>query len=197
MTVRGTPRLRTALLNWFLDNNEPLAGDLIQECAHRSRTWFWRQLLFAVLARSAVAAAAALRDPARLAAPLASLAVFMVLSFEVLVAGTLLASVLPLTPMAGTEWRSLVLWLSFPVAWGTGKVASRLRARSHLATVVLCGTSAALTALVTRSALSSTATVFFPAVGLQAVAAMVFVIGLLLGAAGSGWCKRAELSIET
>jgi hypothetical protein len=48
MTVKATPRLRIALLNWFLDNNEPLAGDLIEECAHRSRTWFWRQLMFAL-----------------------------------------------------------------------------------------------------------------------------------------------------
>ena len=44
MTVRATPRLRIALLDWFLDSNEPLAGDLVEECAHRSRTWFWFNL---------------------------------------------------------------------------------------------------------------------------------------------------------
>ena len=45
MTATTTPRLRVALLNWFLGHNEPLAGDLIEESAHRSRVWFWRQLM--------------------------------------------------------------------------------------------------------------------------------------------------------
>ena len=51
MTVKAIPRLRIAVLNWFLDDNEPLAGDLIEECEHRSRAWFWSQLMFAVLIR--------------------------------------------------------------------------------------------------------------------------------------------------
>ena len=144
MTVRATPRLRIALLNWFLDNNEPLAGDLIEECAHRSRTWFWSQLMFALLARTAAGAAAALRDPARLIAPLASLAMFMVLCFQVVVAGSLLASVLPRTRVVGHEWLAVVVFLSLPVGWGTGNVTRRLHARSRVATVVLCGASAAV-----------------------------------------------------
>ena len=36
MTVKVGPRLRIAVLNWVLDDNEPLAGDLIEECEHRS-----------------------------------------------------------------------------------------------------------------------------------------------------------------
>jgi hypothetical protein len=145
--VRATPRLRIALLNWFLDNNEPLVGDLIEECAHRSRTWFWRQLMFALLARTAADAAAAWRDPARLIAPLASLAMFMVLCFQVVVVGSLLASVLPRTLVAGHEWLALVVLLSLPVGWGTGNVTRRLHARSRVATVVLCGASAAVIGL--------------------------------------------------
>jgi hypothetical protein len=181
MTAKATFRVRIALLRWCLDDNEPLAGDLIEECAHRSRTWFWRQLMFVVLTRTATGAVAALRAPAQLASPLASLAVFMILCFQVVVAGSLLAGVLPLTRIARPDWLTLVL-LSFVVAWVTGKATGRLHARSRLATVVLCGASAAVTALVTRSVLSSTTTVFFPAIGLQTIAAIVFVAGLLVGA---------------
>jgi hypothetical protein len=182
MTVKATPRLRIALLNWFLDNNEPLAGDLIEECAHRSRSWFWRQLVFALLPRTATGAAAALRDPARLVAPLASLAIFMVLCFQVVVAGSLLASVLPRTRVAGHEWLALVVLLSLPVGWGTGNVTRRLHARSRVATVVLCGASAAVIGLVTHSVLTSAGAVVFPALGVQAMTAMVFVSGLMVGA---------------
>lgn len=182
MTAKATPRLRIALLCWFFDDNEPLVGDLIEECAQRSRTWFWRQLIFAVLTRTATGAAAVLRHPAKLEGPLAALAVFMVLCFQVVVAGSLLAGVLPLTRMGRPEWLALVVWLSFPFAWVTGKATSRLRARSRVATVVLCGASAAIIALVTRSVLSSTSAVFFPAVGLQVMAAIVFMSGLLVGA---------------
>jgi hypothetical protein len=182
MTVKATPpRLQIALLTWFLDN-EPLAGDLIEESAHRSRTWFWQQLMFALLVRTATRAAAALRDPADLLAPLASLAMFMVLCFQVVVAGSLLASVLPRARVAGQEWLALVVLLSLPVGWGTGKVVGPLRARSRVATVALCGASAAGIGLVVHVVLSSTAAVIFPAVGIQAVAAMVFVSGLLIGA---------------
>jgi hypothetical protein len=196
MTVRATPRLRIALLNWFLDNNEPLAGDLIEECAHRSRTWFWRQLMFALLARTAAGAAAALRDPARLVAPLASLAMFMVLCFQVVVAGSLLASVLPRTRVAGHEWLALVVLLSLPVGWATGNLTRRLHARSRVATVVLCGASAAVIGLVTHSVLTSAGAVIFPALGVQAMAAMVFVSGLVVGA-DSGWFKRDRVSART
>ena len=182
MTTRPTPRLRIGLVNWFLDDDEPLAGDLVEECPHRSRTWFWRQLMFALLARTTGGAADALRDPARLVAPLASLAMFMVLCFQVVVAGSLLASVLPRTRVAGHEWLALVVLLSLPVGWATGSLTRRLHARSRVATVGLCGVSGAGIGLVAHVVLSSTAAVFFPAVGVQAFAAMVFVSGLLVGA---------------
>lgn len=189
MTVRATPRLRIALVTWFLDNNEPLAGDLIEECAHRSRTWLWRQLMYALLARTTAGAVGALRDPARLVAPLASLAMFMVLCFQVVVAGSLLASVLPPTRVAGREWLALVVLLSLTVGWATGNLTRRLHERSRVGTVALCGASAAVIGLVTHSVLTSASAVVFPALGAQAMAAMVFVSGLVVGA-HSCWFKR-------
>jgi hypothetical protein len=196
MTTRPTPRLRIGLVNWFLDDNEPLAGDLVEECPHRSRTWFWRQLMFAVLTRTATGAAASLRDPAKLVGRLASFAMFMVLCFQVVVTGSLLATVLPRIRVAGHEWLTLVVLLSLPVGWGTGNVSKRLHSRSRVAMVVLCGASAAVIGLVTNSALTSTEAVFFPALGVQGMVAMVFVGGLV-GGTSSRWFKRDRASTRT
>ena len=182
MTAKPTHRVRTALLQWLLAGNEPLAGDLVEEGAGRSRIWFWRQLTFAVLARTAAGAAAALRDPARLASPLGALAVFVIVSFQVVVAGSLLASVLPRSGTAAPEWLALVVLSSLPAGWGAGIAAKRLRARSRVAAIVLCGGSATLIGLVTHSMLTPAGAVFFPAVGVQVVAAMVFVSGVFAGA---------------
>jgi hypothetical protein len=157
LTTRPTSRLRICLLSWFLGDDEPLAGDLVEECLHRSRTWFWRQLMFAVLTRTATGAAASLRDPAQLVGPLASLGMFIVLCFQVVVAGSLLAGVLPLTRIDRPEWLTFVVLLSFPIAWVIGRAMNRLRERSRLSTVLLCGASAAVAAVLTHSVMSSTA----------------------------------------
>jgi hypothetical protein len=52
MTSRRPPRLAVALLERFVHDNEPLTGDLLEDCHERSDTWFWRQVLFAIFARS-------------------------------------------------------------------------------------------------------------------------------------------------
>lgn len=51
MTLKtATPaRLQLALIEYFFADNQPLAGDLLEECAHRSRTWFWRQLMLSII----------------------------------------------------------------------------------------------------------------------------------------------------
>jgi hypothetical protein len=44
------PRLAVALLNRFLPDNEPLAGDLLEEfVVRKSRLWLWRQVVLALL----------------------------------------------------------------------------------------------------------------------------------------------------
>lgn len=50
MTGSEPPRLAVVLLHWFLGDNEPLTGDLIEGFAARqSRFWFWRQVLLAIV----------------------------------------------------------------------------------------------------------------------------------------------------
>lgn len=53
MTISRPPRLAVALLDRFVPDNEPLAGDLLEEFQVRqSSRWFWWQVLMAILTAS-------------------------------------------------------------------------------------------------------------------------------------------------
>jgi hypothetical protein len=189
MTGRRTP-LRVAVLPYLLGDDEPLVGDLVEESPRRSRAWFWRQVMSAVLARAMTGAWATLREPQRLGEGLASVAIFIILSFQVVVAGSLLDDLIQrvdparVTRIDHPEWLVFVVLSSLPAAWVIGRTTSRLHRRSRVATILACGASAAIVASVTLSLLSSEATgFFFPAAALQTAVAMMFVLGLLVG----GW----------
>ena len=50
MKTLRPPKLAVALLDRFVHDNEPLAGDLLEAfAAKRSRLWFWRQVLLAIV----------------------------------------------------------------------------------------------------------------------------------------------------
>jgi hypothetical protein len=51
MTPRHMP-LALALLERSLPDDDPLLGDLLEECRHRSPIWFWWQVLGAVATRA-------------------------------------------------------------------------------------------------------------------------------------------------
>jgi len=53
MRTSQPSRLALGLLNRFIPDDEPLAGDLLEEFGHRrSQLWLWRQVLLAILIRS-------------------------------------------------------------------------------------------------------------------------------------------------
>ena len=177
-----------ALLQQLLGDNEPLVGDLLEECPHRSRAWFWRQVMFAVLARAMTSAAATMREPQRLSGGLASVAMFLLVSFQIVVAGSLLNDLLrrldpaQVTRITHPEWTMFVVLLSLPAAWVIGRAMSRLHRRSRVATVLGYGASAAIVATVTLFVLAPAPAGFFlPSVAHQITAAMVFVVGLGIG----------------
>jgi hypothetical protein len=195
MTPTRASWLGIALLHQLLGDNEPLVGDPIEERANRSTAWFWRQLVFAVLARMMAGSWASLRQPVRLEGPLTSFAMLIVLSFQVVVAGSLLDDLVQrldrdqMARIGHPEWLAFVVLLSFPAAWVIGKGMRSLHWRSRLATILVCGVSAAVVAFVTLSVLSSAVTrFFFPSAALQTAAAMAFVLGLLGGS--SFFCSQ-------
>lgn len=201
MTASRPTWLEVSLLHQLLGNNEPLVGDLVEECPHRSRSWFWRQILFAVLARAITSALATLREPRRLAAGLTSLGMFIVLGFQVVVAGSLLDDLIPrldrgqMTRSNHAESLVFLVMLSVPVAWFIGKVMSRLHRRLRVASVVVCGASAAAVASMIVSVLSSEGSgVFFPSLPLQTASALVFVLALLVGGLSSSLHDRQPAS---
>jgi hypothetical protein len=53
MTRAHPPRLAVALLQHFVDDNDPLVGDLLEGFAVReSPVWFWRQVFLAIAIRA-------------------------------------------------------------------------------------------------------------------------------------------------
>jgi hypothetical protein len=188
---------RVALLDHLLGDNEPLAGDLVEECPRRSRAWFWRQVMFAALARAMMGTRATLREPQRLEGRLASIAVFIILSFQVVVAGSLLDVLIQRVDRAQVprldhpDWLVFVVLFSLPGAWVLGGAMSRLHRRSRVATVLGYGAGAAIVASVILFMLSPEATgFFFPSIAHQIAAAMVFVLGLLIASSRSSLHDR-------
>jgi len=195
VTVRRTP-LRVGILPYLLGDDEPLVGDLVEECPRRSNAWFWRQVIFAVSARTMTCASATLREPQRLAGGLAHIAIFVILSFQVAVAGSLLDDLIrkidvpQVARLSHPEWLIVVAVLSLPTAWMFGGAMRRLHRHSRVATVLACGACASIIGSLTVSVLRSNATgYFFPSVAQQIAVAMVFVLGLLVG---SSSCSLIE-----
>ena len=185
MKKTRTP-LQIALLPHLFGDDEPLVGDLVEEWPRRSNAWFWRQVVFAMLAKARATASAALREPQRLTGALGATAIFLMLSFQVVVAGSLLDDLIrridrtQMTRIDHPEWLLFFVLLSLPVAWFIGRAIGRLHHRSRAATVVIAGASAAVVGAVTVSILSA-ADSFFPSAAQQTAAGMVFVLGLLIG----------------
>ena len=185
MKKTRTP-LRIALLPYLLGGDEPLVGDLVEEWPRRSNVWFWRQVVFAMLAKTGTIASAALREPQRLTGALGATAIFLILSFQVVVAGSLLDDLIrridrtQMTRIDRPEWLLFFVLLSLPLGWFIGTAIGGLHHRSRAATVVIAGASAAAAGAVTVSVMSPS-DFFFPSAAPQTAAGMVFVLGLLIG----------------
>jgi hypothetical protein len=190
MKTRRTS-LPVALLPYLLGDDQALVGDLAEERPRRSNAWFWRQVVSAIFAKAMTSVSATLREPQRLGRSLGSAAVLLILSFQVVVAGSLLDDLIqragPVTipRIDHPEWFVFVLLLSLPVAWLIGRAMCGLHRRSRAATILVVGTSAAAVGAVTISVLSAPGFSFFPSAAQQTAVALVFVLGLRIG----GWSR--------
>jgi len=186
--IPNRTRPANLLLRLLPGDNEPLLGDLVEESERRSTGWLWRQVLFAMLARGTTAAKASLREPQRLTGALASFAIFVVLSFQAAVAGSLLRELIPRSDPGRSVWSDrpvpfpFAVLLLFASAVAIGGGVRHVHGRARVAAVLFCGATAALAGLLTLSTLASPdGHQFFPSVAWQTLGAMVFVVGLLVG----------------
>lgn len=142
-----------------------------------------------MLAKAGATASATLREPQRLTGALGGTAIFLILSFQVVVAGSLLDGLVrridgtQMTRIDHPEWLLFFVLSSLPAAWFIGKAIGHPHHRSRTATVVIAGASAAVVGAVTVSVLSATDS-FFPSAAEQTAAGTVFVLGVLMGSSG-------------
>jgi len=175
--------LGLALLRHVVPDDDPLVGDLAESAGGRSPWWLWRQVCFVLL----LSVMARLRVNGRITDAVTALAIFVVLSFEVVVAGTLLYCLFAvLDGRLAAQGVQPTWWLSVAVlvaAWFVGRTAGRVRTRSRIAAILIYGSSAAGTAWATLWWLHPSPTpAFLPSPLAQLTVAALFIIGANLGA---------------
>lgn len=148
-----------------------------------------------MIAKAGAIVSAALREPQRLTAALGAGATFLILSFQVVVAGSLFDDLIrridrtTIARIDRAEWLLYFVLCLLPVAWFIGRVIGVLHHRSRVATVVTAGASAAVVGAVTVAVVSAT-DVFFPSPARQTAVGMVFVLALLVGSSSRSFLNR-------
>jgi uncharacterized protein (TIGR03435 family) len=183
--------LATAILERFLADNEPLAGDLLESARTRSHAWLWRQVLLAVLARTV----AEIRDHKRTRAEalLVGTAMLALLGFHAVVGASLINRMRlmydPQAIGAGTGhlqgWHGFGAAAGFVVAIAIGRVIGRFH-REHRVAAAFVFSASAVTASFANLILFVPETTLQPAfmppnAGVQIVEAMLFIAGLFIG----------------
>lgn len=195
MTPHEPPRLAVAILERFLPDNEPLAGDLLEASRTRSRAWLWCQVLLAVAGRTV----AGFRDHKRVTteAVLVSTAMLALLAFHAVVGASLINRMRlmsdPQAIVAGTgryqAWHGVAALVAFVVAIAIGRAIGRFHRDHRVAAAIVFSVSAVGTAFLNLYFFVPQTTLqpaFMPAnAGVQIVEAMLFIGGLFIGIATS------------
>jgi hypothetical protein len=199
MTPRP-PRFAVALLERFVPDNEPLAGDLLEEWHQRSNVWFWRQVLFTIFVRTIVD----VRSNARLAAEsvLVAIAMLTLLGFHAVVAASLMNEVLATgdlewnSELRHQDWSLLVAASWFAIAVLIGREIGRFHRDHRLAAILACSASATIAAFVNLAVFVQAEPYrpFFPDALMQIVVATVFIAGLFAGIGSRSRCEPQPLS---
>lgn len=188
------PRLALALLERWLPDNEPLAGDLLEASRHRTRAWFWRQVLLAIAARAMTQVRTNPRPIAE--AALVATAMLALLGFHAVVAASLINHLLVLndTTWVGVTgryhgWQMPATVLSFAAAVLIGREIGRFHRDHRIAAVLAFSASATLGAFFNLYLFVSTVTMPFVTDPVQTAISMLFVAGLFVGIGSRSPCE--------
>jgi len=195
MTSHQPQRLAFFLLDWFVPDNEPLTGDLLEQCHERSAAWLWRQVLFAVLGHAIVR----VRTSPRMTTEgiLVATALLSLLGFQAVVGATLMNHLLVLgDPAWGEtgryqEWQRYVIVPSLVVAVLMGRVIGRLHRAHRVAAVLALSVSATIATSLNLMLFVPNVFLqpFLPQAGLQTLVAMIFIAGLFAGIGSRSTCE--------
>lgn len=190
MNRHQPPRLALLLTRLLPDDWEAFVGDLVEDYqAGRSPLWFWRQVLAAIGARAVARSKEPLDGFVAVENASASLAMFVVLAFEVVVAATLLDQVFSFASFDwaananGEGWAVVLLAASFLVAFVAALLLARVGGgRGRMIVAIGSGASAALMAFITLHLAHPLAPrPFLPSAPVQLGTAAVFICGLFAG----------------
>lgn len=193
MTPGEPPQLAVAILEWFLPDNEPLTGDLLEAARTRSHAWLWWQILLAVVMRTF----AEIREHTRMTteAVLVSTAMLGLLGFHAVVGASLINRIWlmydPDAIMASTHmsryhgWHAAGAIVAFLCAIAVGRMIGRFHREHRIAAAVVFSASAVAAAFlnlylfVPQNALQPA--FMPPGAALQIVESMLFIAGLFIG----------------
>ena len=187
MTSRP-PRFAAAILDRFLPDNDPLAGDLLEAAAHRSRAWLFAQVALAVLLRSAAEIQTHKRMTAE--AVLVASAMIFLLGFYAVVVASLVNHLLVLNDIAWVTttgryapWQLLSTIPSFALAVGAGRVIGRFHREHRIAAIVAFAATAAAAAFLNLYLFVPDVLLrpFVPYAAWQSAVGAVFIAGLFVG----------------
>ena len=197
MTPHKPPQLALAILEWFLPDNEPLTGDLLEAARTRSHAWLWWQILLAVVMRTF----AEIREHTRMTteAVLVSTAMLGLLGFHAVVGASLINHMWlmydPDAIMASTHtsryqgWHVAGAIVAFLCAIAVGRVIGRFHREHRIAAAVVFSASAVAAAFLNLYLFVPQTTLqpafMPPGATLQIVASMLFIAGLFIGIATS------------
>lgn len=197
MTPDDPPQWAVAILEWFLPDNEPLTGDLLEAARTRSHGWLWWQILVVVVMRTFIE----IREHTRMTteAVLVSTAMLALLGFHAVVGASLINHIwLIYDPDAIMEstarghfhgWHAAGAIVAFLCAIAVGRVIGRFHREHRIASAVVFSASAVAAAFLNlylfapQNALQP---VFMPpGAAFQILESMLFIAGLFIGIATS------------
>jgi hypothetical protein len=183
------------LLDRFVAD-EALRGDLIESSVERSGTWFWQQVLYAVLAQAIWCVRATPRVTAE--AVLVASAMLALIGFNAVVVSNLLSQLFLLNDaywivQSGryAGWQAYAIVPLFAIAVLSGRAIGRFHREHRVWAILGCGLSASTAAFVNFYLFVPSVPLqpFIPSPAQQTAVALLFAGGLFMGISSRSTCE--------